>query len=46
MCLILLVILCPLIVEILCNIHSYMLYTMDLAYNTCNTMPFYCRIMM
>ena len=46
MCLIILVILYPLIAELGCNIHSYMLYTIDVSYNTCNTIPSYCRIMM
>ena len=39
MCLILPVILCLLIVELRCNIHSYMLYTIYVSYNTCNTIP-------
>jgi hypothetical protein len=32
-------ILFPLIVELWCKIHSYMLYTIDVLYNTCNTIP-------
>ena len=39
-------ILCPLIAELRCSIHSYMLYTIDVSYNTCNTIPSYCRIVM
>ena len=46
MCLMIFVILYPLIVELGCNIHSYMLYMIDMSYNTCNTIPSYCRIMM
>ena len=44
--LIILAILYTLIVELWCSIHSYMLCTINVSYNTCNTIPSYWRIMM